>query len=392
MIELLSRLRYRSEGPDIDFKSAQYRFNGGSEVDKAEMLKDILAIANSWREGPGYILLGFKDNRPHPAEVVGIRDSIDDSRIQQFVNSKVKPKLTFSYEEHLYEGVTVGVITIPKQKRPFYITNAYGRLKSNVVYVRRGSSTDEAEPPEATAMAINDDGRKELKLDLSVLTPQNEALPSIFAHKYLRFAERFPDFVRQREPSGPFDIYGYSALERDNRDFWREYAEYVRVDEALIEMQFVLVNQSSTQLSNAKLEVSVDELDAQSFEMIPGCDIPNKPETEWNITDHITTAQDVIARQSRALQIDVCGPKLTCHIRLGTLLPGEQGRSETLALIPHAPGAFRLRLRILGSELPEPLEQELVIETAGEVDSLNFEQFKQFVRVQHLADQQESAE
>ncbi len=166
MIELLSRLRYRSEGPDIDFKSAQYRFNGGSEVDKAEMLKDILAIANSWREGPGYILLGFKDNRPHPAEVVGIQDSIDDSRIQQFVNSKVKPKLTFSYEEHLYEGMTVGVITIPKQKRPFYITNAYGRLKSNVVYVRRGSSTDEAEPPEATAMAINDDGRKELKLGM----------------------------------------------------------------------------------------------------------------------------------------------------------------------------------------------------------------------------------
>jgi len=46
----------------------------------------------------------------------------------------------------------------------------------------------------------------------------------------------------------------------------------------------------------------------------------------------------------------------------------------------------------LGSELPEPLEQDLVIETAGEVDSRNFEQFKQFVREQRLADQRESAE
>jgi len=391
MIELLSRLRYRSEGPDIDFKSAQYRFNGGSEVEKAEMLKDILAIANSWREGPGYILLGFKDNRPHPAEVVGIQDSIDDSRIQQFVNSKVKPKLTFSYEEHLYEGMTVGVITIPKQKRPFYITNAYGRLKSNVVYVRRGSSTDEAEPPEATAMAINDDGRKALKLDLSVLTPQNEALPSTFAHKYLRFNERLPDFVRPREP-GSFGMHVRSVPERDNRDFWREYAEYIRIDEALIEMQFVLLNQSSTQLSNAKLEVSVDALDAQSFELLPGCDLPKKPEADWNLASRLTTVQDVIERQSRALQIDERGPKRACHIRLGSLLPGEQGRSETLALIPHAPGALRLRLRILGSELPEPLEQELVIETAGEVDSLNFEQFKQFVREQRLANQLESAE
>lgn len=392
MIELLNMLRYRSEGPDIDFKSALYRFNGGSETDKGEMLKDILAIANSWRDGPGYILLGFKDNRPHPAEAVGIQGSIDDSRIQQFVNSKVKPKLTFSYEEHVYEGVTVGVITIPKQKRPFYITSAYGKLKSNVVYVRRGSSTDEAEPPEATAMAINDDGRKDLKLDLTVLTPQNEALPSTFTHTYLRFTEIFPDYAKPRAPSGPFGMYHHSALERDNRDFWREYAEYIRVDEALIEMQFVLVNQSSTQLSNSKLEVSVDALDGQSFEMLPGCDLPKKPEAEWSLASRLTTVQDVIERKSRALQIDERGLTLACHIRLGNLLPGEQGRSETLALIPHAPGTLRLRLRVMGSEVPEPQEQEFLIETTGEVYSLNFEQFKLFVRQRRLANQQEEAQ
>ncbi|HBR2370871.1 TPA: putative DNA binding domain-containing protein, partial [Klebsiella pneumoniae] len=85
MHNLLNMLRYKSEGTDIDFKSAQYRFTNGSENDKSELLKDILAIANSWRDGTGYILLGFKDQRPNPAEVVGIHDSIDDSRIQQFV-------------------------------------------------------------------------------------------------------------------------------------------------------------------------------------------------------------------------------------------------------------------------------------------------------------------
>lgn len=206
MIELLSMLRYKSEGTDIDFKSAQYRFTRGTEEEKSELLKDILAIANAWRDGPGYILLGFKENRPHPAEIIGIQESIDDSRLQQFVNSKVKPKLTFSYEEHLYDGKKVGVITIPKQKRPFYITSAYGKLKSNVVYVRRGSSTDEAEPPEAIAMANDDNGRGDVRVELSVLTPQNEALPSSFAHTYLQFTEEFPDFVMNRKSSGPFDM------------------------------------------------------------------------------------------------------------------------------------------------------------------------------------------
>ena len=157
--ELLTALRYKSEGTDIDFKSQQYRFAGASDHEKSEMLKDVLAMANAWRGETGYILLGLKDQRPHPAEVVGITESIDDATLQQFVNSKIKPKLTFQYEEHLYEGETIGVITIPKQKRPFFLINSFGKLKKNIVYVRRGSSTDEAEPSEIIDMGLADAGR-----------------------------------------------------------------------------------------------------------------------------------------------------------------------------------------------------------------------------------------
>lgn len=380
MIELLNMLRYKSEGTDIDFKSAQYRFTKGTEEEKSELLKDILAIANSWRDGPGYILLGFKDNRPHPAEVIGIQESIDDSRLQQFVNGKIKPKLTFSYEEHLYDEKTVGVIIIPKQKRPFYITSAYGKLKSNVVYVRRGSSTDEAEPPEAIAMAYGDNGREDVRVELSVLTPQNEALPSSFAHTYLQFTEEFPDFVMPRKPSGPFDMYISSSLQRDNSDFWREYAEYAQVDEALIQMQFVLVNRSGVQLSNAKLEVSVDALDAQPYKLQPSNSLPSRPKQQWNLVGNLTRMQDGLANQNPRLLVDESGPTPVCHVRLGSLLPGEQNRSETLAILPQGPGRLRLRLRILGSELAVPIEHEHLIETTGELHSQGFAEFNQFVR------------
>ena len=380
MIELLNMLRYKSEGADIDFKSAQYRFTKGTEEDKSELLKDILAIANSWRDGPGYILLGFKENRPHPAEIIGIQESIDDSRLQQFVNSKVKPKLTFSYEEHLYDAKKVGVIAIPKQKRPFYITSAYGKLKSNVVYVRRGSSTDEAEPSEAIAMANDDNGRGDVRVELSVLTPQNEALPSSFAQTYLQFTEEFPDFVMNRKPSGPFDMHLSSSLERDNSDFWREYAEYTQVDEALIQMQFVLVNRSGVQLSNAKLEVSVDALDAQPFEMLPGNSLPSRPKPQWNFVGNLTRMQDALSSQNPRLLVDESGPSLVCHVRLGYLLPGEQSRSETLAIIPQGPGRLCLRLRILGSELAVPIELEHLIETTGEIHSQGFAEFNRFVQ------------
>ena len=164
--QLLNSLRYKSEGTDIDFKSKQYGFAGANDFEKSEILKDILAMANAWREGPAYILLGFLEKRPHPAEVVGIDRNIDDSTLQEFVNSKVKPKLTFYYEEHLYGDKTVGVITIPKQKRPFFISKAYGKLAKNIVYVRRGSSTDEAEPTEIGDMVLADSGRGAMQLDL----------------------------------------------------------------------------------------------------------------------------------------------------------------------------------------------------------------------------------
>lgn len=378
--EILNKLRYRSEGDDLDFKQAQYHFIDGNDITKSEMLKDILAMANAWREGTGYIVLGFKDQRPHPAEVTGITGHIDDAQLQQFVNSKVKPKLTFRYEEHLYDGKTVGLISVPKQKRPFFLSNAYGKLKSNVVYVRRGSSTDEAEPTEAIAMASDDAGRGQMKVDLLVQTANNADLPDTFAHDYLRFTEQFPDYKKPpRVRSGPFDIdidFG-ASIWHDNRDFWREAGEWVRIDCALIRIQFVLCNRSQVQLTNAKLEVMVDPLDSQEVVMQEGDSLPEAPRSQWSALPQ--SFPDVLRQRDPMLVVDHSGVAPQCSVRFGTLLPGEQGRStDFLALIPRGPGKLRLRFRILAAELMAPIESERVLETTGKVLSLDFEGFKEF--------------
>jgi hypothetical protein len=300
--------------------------------------------------------------------------------VQQFVHGKVKPKLTFRYEEHLYEGKTVGVISIPKQKRPFYLANAYGKLKSNVVYVRRGSSTGEAEPPEVAAMVQADAGRGEMRVDLSVLTPDNGHLPDTFARRFLHFTEKFPDYESLRQAIGPFGIDVRPLMERDNSHFWREYAEYVRLDEGLILMQFVLHNRSEVQLSNAKLEVSVEPLAGQGFQMLAGEDLPEEPRSQWNPIYGIRSLPEMMADQKRRLIVDGEGLAPVCHVRFGSLLPGEEGRSsDTLAIIPQGPGKLRLHFRILAGELPAPHESERVIETTGEVEQLDFGGFKALI-------------
>lgn len=135
--EDLEQLRYKGESTDLDFKQAQYPFAGASDHEKSELLKDIMAMANAYRSGPGYILIGFKDLTPHPAEVVGIAasDHIDDAALQQFVRSKIDPLLEFQYEERLFDGKHVAVITIPKQARPFAPKQDFGKLKKNVALV-----------------------------------------------------------------------------------------------------------------------------------------------------------------------------------------------------------------------------------------------------------------
>lgn len=376
--ELLTALRYKSEGTDIDFKSQQYRFAGASDHEKSEMLKDVLAMANAWRGETGYILLGLKDQRPHPAEVVGITESIDDATLQQFVNSKIKPKLTFQYEEHLYEGETIGVITIPKQKRPFFLINSFGKLKKNIVYVRRGSSTDEAEPSEIIDMGLADAGRTDMKVDLSVLTPANNDLPDSFSLCYLRFDRPLPDYESPPEHEGPF--YSRANLWSDNRRFWREAGEYVRLKSALIEMQFVLLNRSGVQLSNAKLEVTVEPLDGQGIEMHAGANLPSEPKSQRALHEIHSPSNFPLGNDERFV-IDEGGSTPLCHVRFGSLLPGEQGRStDTLAIVPLGAGRLRLRFRVLASELSTPIESDRVLETTGDVNSLDLDGFQDFLR------------
>ena len=54
--ETLESLLDMEEGPSLDFKRKQYRFNKASDKDKSELLKDILAFANSQRYRTAYIL------------------------------------------------------------------------------------------------------------------------------------------------------------------------------------------------------------------------------------------------------------------------------------------------------------------------------------------------
>jgi hypothetical protein len=151
-INLIEQLLNEDEGTGLDFKRDQYPFDGATDEQKSELLKDILAFTNAWRRMDGYILIGIEEIKGGRSKVVGISEHLDDAKLQQFVNSKTQRPISFSYEAIPLEGIQVGIIRISLQARPIYLKQDYGKLKKHTVYVRRGSSTAIADPDEISRM------------------------------------------------------------------------------------------------------------------------------------------------------------------------------------------------------------------------------------------------
>lgn len=149
----LAGLLQRSEGDTLDFKRENYAFRNATDEHKSELLKDVLALANAWKATDAYILIGVAETNGRATAVPGVLPELNDSDLQQFVNSKTNRPIAFQVEHLEHEGSKLTVIRVlQKQSRPIFLNKNYGRLRRNTVYVRHGSSTDEASPDEIAEM------------------------------------------------------------------------------------------------------------------------------------------------------------------------------------------------------------------------------------------------
>ena len=229
----LQELLFRGESDALDFKRDQYPFVDCPDAVKAELLKDILAMANSWRSETAYILIGVDEPPPFPARVVGVKTHIDDASLQQFVTGKTQRPLTFLYRQAELHGHQIGVIEVPVQQRPFHLVKDFYGLKAGVVYLRRGSATAIASPDEIAKMGAADAGVG--KCDLEVQFAANEKRELLGTNLTLECADwhvaeepDLPDFDGDVLP-GPF----IPGLRKPNPEFYRELVALAK-DAALL--------------------------------------------------------------------------------------------------------------------------------------------------------------
>ena len=245
--ELFESLLHEEEGILLDFKSEQYLFDSSSHDKKSELLKDILAFANTWRDSTAYILIGVKEVQGARSDVVGVTKHLADSNIQQFVGSKIQKSVNFSCIAFLYEGKEVDVIEIPPyQNRPIDLNRDYGKTKKNIVYFRKGSSTKEATPQEIYDMAIEDNRLNEspqLELRLFDLHSDEDRKSSITVISQPFSNELSKDRVNNTFLSLFFSFTNFFN-ERKNKNFASEVIEYTAQKALLSPLGFELMNTS----------------------------------------------------------------------------------------------------------------------------------------------------
>ena len=369
--EIFNRWQYESESDSLDFKRDQYKFIGASSDEKSELLKDILAMANSWRRADGYIILGIKENPEKPNILYGITDHLDDATIQQFVKNKVNRVCQFEYKTYTKDNLTYGIFKIPIQKRPIFLKQNYGKLKANTVYVRRGSSTDEAKPDEISQMGIYQSEQiHKADIEFGFLDkPKGQMVGTKieFETTYINILDKIPDYS---ESSGSL----YSIQNTVDRNYNRLFYKYVMFKISFCGIGFAIRNKGNNEAVNLRIEI---EFPSNNIEILTDGQEETKPGKELfaNIsikgTEFKKSSFSVDRKEDRYLiynKIDRLHAKRTMEVD-GTIYLQVQ-ESKTI----------KGKARIFFDGQSEPHEQEIELKIDCKSVNLGWNEFRQQLR------------
>ena len=361
---LIDALLFEDEGTELDFKRDQYAFEGADDRQKSELLKDILAFANAWRRSDAYILIGVQEFKGGPSTVFGINEHHDAAKLQQFVNSKTNRPIEFSYTPISYKSAQIGLIHLPVQERPTFLTKDYGALHRDTVYIRRGSSTDIARPDEIAKMgAAVDDSLRLRPLLVPMLasgadwTELTEAVA--FETVCLRhpIIKDLPDYDPPAE-RGPFGMPTLSPMSHTNRDFFRERAEYLRFISKLRAVRFAVQNTGTALASGVKVTVQIDD-PSNSVELILGSDRPGEPKKQWSSMDNI---RPIAHHPEPDVEVNRTKSGWTINAFLGKVQAKDTAlSSELLYLGISSSASVELPVAVFADELSAPVRATLSV-------------------------------
>ena len=346
---LIQELLYRGEGPTLDYKVKQYPFAGADEGQKSELLKDILAFSNAWRSEVAYILVGVENDT---GNLVDLDVDIDDSRLQEFINSKTNHPVDFSYRSLSYEGIKLGLYTIAVQDRPVFVRRQYGRVAPNTIYVRRGSATAIADPSEIAKMGFSKVTQAVAhapKLAVRVVCPESGATDHL-SIKYTQLAllSKYKDYSIADERG----IVHRMIVAMSNVEFYRQLAAYLQESSGRIPFVLEVSNEGDHFADDIQILMSFPV--APLFAFKGERDLLERPKKETNISIFdrgLLLANAKLAKYSiKASEFEV-----SLKFNVGKLQAGETRRTPQIFMINPPVALTELTGRILSDQLRSPV-------------------------------------
>lgn len=385
-----------SESDYLDFKQDQYRFDGATEEEKSEILKDILAFANAWRRTDAYILVGVREVKGGRSQVVGISKHIDDASLQQFVNSKLQKPISFFYTAFEFEGKQVGIIHIPVQERPFYTKQKYGKVKPHVVYLRRGSSTDEAEPDEIARMGVASVSNAQLTAPVVDCEFSNPITRKLYGKEIevtstlLKVSGPIPNFAPKQN-----SLAITSLTNSPNRGYYRELFRLYDYQYLLKKVGIRLRNPGIVTAFNARLEIFIANEDVL---FATKSDFPDRPRKYFDFLAPIQerVSFPAIEQIGSRLSIDKNGDGWLITITFGSIQPkAEDWLEEPIFIGSRKSQDVHFEAVIYADNAPDPIrvplcvhfQVEEVVRTIDELE-LDHEQFLKKELDEILADEE----
>lgn len=308
----IESLLWQSESETLDFKVQPYPFDGATPEQRGELIKDILAFANAWRQTDAHILIGVEEVKRGHSIVRGVDQHIENRTLTTFVVSKLNRFLSFSYSTvNMEGGKRVDVITIPVQERPFFLKESYGRLAANTVYIRRGETTATADPAEIAQMGVARDTHITPVLDFEFANLEERQGIGMTVPVSRRNVE-IPS-NSQIDNYGPdYALFG-SSLSNENEHYYRDLARYLRDYTHLSPVGVAIRNGSTVTAEKVVARIRFDAREVETVTLRP----PKEP-----TKDRMLRAMPSLAPDPEGLRLEKFGTTFEATVSLGDIQPG----------------------------------------------------------------------
>lgn len=384
---IIDNLLFHEEGNDLDFKSEPYKFTNATDQEKSELLKDILAFANAWRRTDAFILTGVKEVKGQRSQIIGIEETLDDAKIQQFINSKTNSPILFSYQNITYENKTIGVLHIPCQQRPFYLKKDYGKLKKETIYLRRGSSTDIAKLDEIAQMgnsvfSSNTNNCPELELFFAdikkrVKLPNTYQTSSIILEAPPK--DQIPDYELTRNHTQPH--WMQFNLETANYSYYRELTDFIKEYYYITPIFLSVENSGNLVARDIRIELLISDPDSV-ISLLDDSNVTDVPRSSYsNLSLHQPAYPKTFTEPKQYLNCQKIEHSWLVEAGVHKVQP----KSTAWLKLPFYFGAtkpkeFTIKGSIFSDDLPEPSNKTLLIDHNVESRNVTLEGIKELER------------